>query len=214
MATTFTNQAILSYSGNTVRSNVAVGAVEGALSIDKQSLSANYAAGDTMTYIISAVNSGTANAAGLTLTDDLGAYPFGAGTVQPMDYVTGSVQYYLDGVLQAAPAVDTTSGLAITGLSIPSGSSAVIIYSAQLNEFAPLAAGSTIINNVELSGTDICGVTASATVTAESGAVMSMMKFKSDHEAQEVAKREADLLEKFGNMTFEEMMKRERENEE
>ena len=45
-------------------------------------------------------------------------------------------------------------------------------------------------------------------------AVMSMMKFKSDHEAQEVAKREADLLEKFGNMTFEEMMKRERENKE
>lgn len=45
-------------------------------------------------------------------------------------------------------------------------------------------------------------------------AVLSMLKFKSDHEAEEVAKKEAELFEKFGNMTFEELMKQEREKEE
>ena len=42
-------------------------------------------------------------------------------------------------------------------------------------------------------------------------AVLSMMKFKSDHEAEEVAKKEAELFEKFGNMTFEELIRRENE---
>lgn len=42
-------------------------------------------------------------------------------------------------------------------------------------------------------------------------AVLSMLKFKSDHEAAEVAKKEAELFEKFGTMTFEELMKHETE---
>lgn len=176
MATTFTNQAVLSYNGNTVQSNVAVGAVEGVLSIDKQSLSAEYAAGDTMTYIVSIVNNGSAPVTALTLTDDLGAYPFGTGTVQPMDYVAGSVQYYQNGVLQPAPAVDTTTGLVITGVSVPQSGSVIIIYSAALNEFAPLAAESVITNNVGLTGDDVCSVTAAETVTSATGPVLSMMK--------------------------------------
>lgn len=45
-------------------------------------------------------------------------------------------------------------------------------------------------------------------------AVLSMMKFKSDHEAAEIAKKEAELFEKFGNMTIEDLMKQEREKEE
>ena len=45
-------------------------------------------------------------------------------------------------------------------------------------------------------------------------AVLSMMKFKSDHEAAEIAKKEAELFEKFGSMTLEDLMKQEREKEE
>lgn len=45
-------------------------------------------------------------------------------------------------------------------------------------------------------------------------AVLSMMKFKSDNEAAEIAKKEAELFEKFGNMTIEDLMKQEREKEE
>lgn len=176
MATTFTNQATLSYNGSTVQSNVAVGILEGVLTVSKYSLSDVYAAGDTLTYVISIVNNGDTAVSGLTVTDDLGAYIFNTGTVQPLSYVDGSVQYYRDGVLQPDPAVATTAGLAISGISIPDNGNAVIIYQAQVNEFAPLDTAGTIENTVLVTGTDVCNVSDTETVTALSEAMLSVVK--------------------------------------
>ena len=119
MATTFTNQATLTYNGSTVRSNVAVGVMESSLTVSKNAVAEQYGAGDDITYVVSIVNNGDVSASGLTVNDDLGAYAFDGGTVQPLTYVDGSVQYYVNGALQAAPAVSTASGLSITGITVP-----------------------------------------------------------------------------------------------
>lgn len=178
MATTFTNQATLSYNGNTVQSNVATGAVEGVLTVGKQAVSDEYTAGDTETYVISVINNSASDITGLTVTDDLGAYTFGTGTLQPLNYVDGTVQYYLNGAIQPTPSAvaGDNAGLVITGISVPAGGSAMLVYSATVNEYAPLSEGSTVTNTVTVTGTDICGAEAQETVSAISSAVLSLIK--------------------------------------
>lgn len=176
MATIFTNQATLNYNGSTVRSNVAVGAIEGVLSVAKNALTDEYTVGDTITYVVSLINNSETTVTGLTVTDDLGAYIFNTGTVQPLTYVDGTVQYYLDGVLQADPAVTATNGLVINGISVPDGGNTVIVYSATVNEYAPLDTDSAVVNTVTVTGTGVCDVTDAETVSAVNTALLSMVK--------------------------------------
>ena len=176
MATTFTNQAALSYNGVRTLSNIAVGMLEGALSVTKNAVDQEYSAGDTLTYVVSIVNNSGAAVTALTVTDDLGAYPFGTGTVQPLDYVAGSIQYYSNGVLQAAPAVSAASGLAISGISVPAGGSVMLVYDAVVNAYAPLETDAAINNTVTVDGTGVNAVTAEESVAAVSGAQLSVVK--------------------------------------
>ena len=176
MATTFTNQATLTYNGATVRSNVAVGVMESSLTAEKTAVAGQYSAGDDITYVISIVNNGDLPASGLTVSDDLGAYAFDGGTVQPLSYIDGTVQYYVNGVLQPAPTVSTTSGLTITDVTIPAQGNAVILYSAAVNEFAPLAAGSEIVNTVYVGGGEKITLQAQETVAAAEEAQLSFYK--------------------------------------
>lgn len=176
MATTFTNQATLSYNGATVRSNIATGAIESALTIDKQPLADLYSAGENLTYIISVINSGDNDITSLTVADDLGAYEFGDETLQPLSYVDGSVQYYLDGAIQPTPAVTAEQGVSFGNITVPANGNVLLIYQAQVNEFAPLGDGEAITNTATLTGGTICEAQASATVNAQSGAVLSMLK--------------------------------------
>ena len=76
----FTNQAQLRYGNAVTNSNVAVGEILEVLSATKTAVKTTYGQNDTVTYIISIVNSGATAFNGLTLTYDLGAYTF--GTVQ------------------------------------------------------------------------------------------------------------------------------------
>ena len=55
---TFTNQASLSYNNTVTNSNVTTGQIIEVLSISKTSLQTTYSADDTVTFIISIVNSG------------------------------------------------------------------------------------------------------------------------------------------------------------
>ena len=75
----FTNQATLSYGTTVTSSNVAVGEVLEVLSITKTAVNDTYGQNDTITYIISLINTGAVAINGLTVTDNLGTYPFGAG---------------------------------------------------------------------------------------------------------------------------------------
>ena len=81
---TFTNQATLTYNGTTTASNIVTGEILEVLSAQKNAVVDVYTAGDDITYVVSILNTGQAPLTGLTLTDDLGAYTFGAQTLTPL----------------------------------------------------------------------------------------------------------------------------------
>ena len=141
---TFTNQATLTYNGQTTTSNVTVGELTETLTAAKTAVVPTYGTDGRVTYILSLVNSGTAPLTGLTITDDLGGYAFNAGTVYPLSYTAGSVRYYQNGVLQAAPAVTAGPPLTFTGITVPAGGNAVIAYEAVPTAFAPPTAEGTV----------------------------------------------------------------------
>ena len=162
----FTNQAQLRYGNSVANSNIAVGEILEVLSVTKTAVRKNYTTDDTVTYVISIVNSGSTAITGLTLSDDLGAYTFNTGTLTPLGYVDGTIRYYTNGTLQTAPTVTAGPPLTVTGISVPAGGNATIVYEAAINEFAPQGLEAGITNTVTVSGTGITPITAEETVNA------------------------------------------------
>ena len=116
--------------------------------------------------MVSIVNSGTAAYENLTITDDLGAYTQEGQTLYPMTYTAGSIRYYVNGILQAAPTVTAGPPLTITGITVPAGGNAIVIYEALPNAYAPGAVGSTIMNTATVTGGGLSApLTAQETVT-------------------------------------------------
>lgn len=174
---TFYNQATLTYNGREVVSNITMGQTVEVLTATKTALTQTYRVGDTVTYVVSLINVGTAPLTGLTLTDDLGAYTDGSGiTVVPLDYVEGSLAYFVNGVLQPTPTITAVTALTVTDLSIPAGGDGQLVYQTTVNEFAPPTADGVITNNVSVSGAGITPVTAQETITAAEGARLSIAK--------------------------------------
>lgn len=152
---TFYNQATLSYNGNTTNSNIAQGELLEVLSATKTAVLAEYSANRDVTYIINIVNSGAGAYSNLTVRDDLGAYTFNGLTLVPLDYVDGSIRYYVNGVLQAAPTVTAAPELVLTGINVPAGGVATIVYTARANSFAPVGIESSIVNTAVISGSGL-----------------------------------------------------------
>ena len=174
---TFFNQATLTYNNTTTLSNVVTGEIVGVITAEKTAVSPNYTAGGDVTYVISIVNSGSVPYTGLTLTDDLGTYQSGELTLTPLTYKEGSVKYFVNGILQEAPTVASLSPLTFTGISIPAGGNAVIVYEADVNLFAPLGADASITNTVNVSGGGLTTpVTATETVGTLIGPLLSITK--------------------------------------
>ena len=173
----FTNFATLSYNGGTTNSNIVTGEILEALTAVKTAVSANYSAGDRITYALSLVNTGTAAITDYTVTDNLGGYTVGANTVYPLAYNAGTVRYYINGVLQAAPPVPAGPPLTVTGLTVPAGGSAVLIYETTATPVAPLATGSSITNTATITGGGLTTpITAQATVETANSAELSISK--------------------------------------
>ncbi len=164
---TFTNQATLTYRGNTVNSNIVAGEIIETLSVDKTSLTATYDPSGNIVYVVNFTNSGTTALNNMTFTDNLGEYTVGGvGNVTPLSYVGGTVNYYINGVQQATPVVGNTDPLTLTGISLPAGAVGTLVYQTNVNEFAPLATGGTINNIASFSGGGLTeAVTDDATVT-------------------------------------------------
>ena len=133
---TFYNQATLSYNGNTTTSNITTGELVEILSATKTAVTDTYQSEGRITYVVSIVNTDTEDFTGLTVTDNLGAYTYNAQTLTPLDYVEGSVKYFTNGVLQAAPVLTATSPLTITGITVPAGGNTTIVYETDVNDFA------------------------------------------------------------------------------
>ena len=172
----FTNQAQLTYRDTVTNSNVAVGETLEVLSISKTALVDTYTQGDSVTYIISLINSGVTDLGGITLTDNLGAYEFGTITLVPLSYIEGSLRYYTNGVLQPSLTVDTENGLTISDVTVPANGTAMLIYETNVNGFAPLPADSTIINTVTASGAGLTPISASEVITSVSAPRLSITK--------------------------------------
>ena len=174
---TFTNFATLSYSGGITNSNTVTGELLETLAVTKTAVTDNYTAQDNITYIITLINSGTTPLTNLSLSDDLGAYTQGTETRVPLDYVENSLTYYLGGARQATPVVIDENPLTVTGVSIPAGSNAFLVYQARVNEFASPATGATVTNTVTVTGVGLpASIVAQETVTAASEAFLTIGK--------------------------------------
>ena len=174
---TFYNQATLSYNNTSTNSNIVTGELVEVLSATKSSLTNTYKPGDALTYVVTINNSGTAPFTGITLSDNLGAYSFGTQTLVPLTYTSGAIMYYINGVLQPTPTVSGTSPLTLTGLTVPAGGTATIIYEAVPNQYAPLGTNASITNTVTINGDTLYNtVTASHTVNFDTTPELSINK--------------------------------------
>lgn len=173
----FTNQAQLSYNGSVINSNVAVGEILEVLSATKTAVLGDYTRGDDVTYVISAVNAGATPITGLTVTDNLGAYTFDTQTLYPLTYVDGSVHLYINGVLAPAPTVEAGPPLVFSGINLPANSNLLLVYEVDVNRFAPLDVGASIVNTATLSAPSLLApVTVSETVVPETAPELTITK--------------------------------------
>lgn len=173
----FTNRATLSYNGSTISSNTVTGEILGRITVSKTAIGGDYTVGNAITYTVSVVNTSDSVINGVTVNDDLGAYEFEGATLVPLDYVAGSAVYFVNGVPQGAATVQEGSPLIISGIDIPAGGNALIVYQATPNGFASPEAGGSITNTATASGDGICTAdVASATVMAAEGASLSINK--------------------------------------
>ena len=173
----FSNQATLTYNGSSTNSNIAYGEILDVLAATKTAVEGTYTPGELVTYVVTLRNTGNAPLNGLTVTDDLGGYDFNGTTVYPLTYEDGSAVLFVNGVPQAAPAVTAGPPLAVSGISIPAGGDAALVYQARANAFADPAQGGTIDNTVTVTGDGLnAPITATETVTAAAAPQLTITK--------------------------------------
>ena len=198
---TFTNQATLSYQNIVTNSNVTTGEILDALSASKTAVTEQYAVGGDITYAISLVSANNTAISGLSVTDNLGSYAVGTETFLPLTYVDGSVRLFVNGILQAPPAVTVGDTLIFSGISLPAGGSALILYEASVNGTANPNAGGSITNTATVTASTLTTpVTVSETVTAGIGAQPTITKSVSPSVITENSRiTYTFLLQNFGN---------------
>ena len=173
----FSNQATLTYNGNSTNSNIAYGEILDVLAATKTAIEDNYTPGELITYVVTLRNTGSTALTGLTVTDNLGGYDFNGATVYPLTYEDGSAALFVNGTPQAAPAVTVGPPLVFTGINVPAGGDAVLVYQAQVNAFADPSAAGVIDNTVTVTGDGLSApVTATETVTAGSAPMLTISK--------------------------------------
>lgn len=177
MATIY-NRATMTYNNITTSSNIAQGNLVEALTASKTAITDSYNPGDVVTFVLSINNTSSAAFSGLSISDNLGAYSFGtSGSLVPLDYISNSVRYYSNGVLQSAPTVVEGPPLNISGVSVPAGGNTLIIYAARVNEFAPLNCDAAIDNSARISGASLAApIVVSGSVRRECGLQLGITK--------------------------------------
>lgn len=173
----FNNFATLSYSGGTTNSNTVTGEILNTLSSTKIAVVENYSVKDNKTYVITLLNSSSAPLNNISITDDLGGYLFNGSTVYPLSYTAGSVQLYINGVLQTAPTVSSGPPLEFSQITIPAGGNAILIYETVVTAYAPLAAGDTITNTAVITASGLSSpITVTETISTENRSDLTISK--------------------------------------
>jgi len=174
---TFRNQATLSYGGITTTSNVVVGEITQTLAAEKHAPRETFTPGENITYIVSLTNGGTTPFTNLTVSDDLGGYTFGGGTAYPLAYVPGSAALYVDGVLTETVTVTPGPPLTFSGINVPAGGNAVLVYEATATAYADPTGEDGVTNTATVTGGGISTpLTADETVRGTSGVNLSITK--------------------------------------
>lgn len=173
----FTNQATMTYRGITTNSNLVTGEITQVLTAQKQATSGLYRPGEILTYVVSLPNAGATDLTGLTIRDNLGTYAGGGGEVTPLAYTGDPVLYYVSGRPQASLTAEAGPPMVITGVRVPAGSEAVLVYRVRANGYAPLGTAAEVTNSLEITGDGLANpVTAAETVAADPAAVLSIQK--------------------------------------
>lgn len=178
MAIPFSNQATLSYNNIVRNSNIATGEIVEVLSATKSPISDSYTAEQTLSYSISIINSGATPMINVSVNDNLGAYETPAGaTVYPLEYVPNTATLYINGVETPIPTITEGQPVVFSGFTIPAGGNAVIIYEANVTNYAPLDAGSRIVNDATVNADGITQpVVATSTLPVLDGPYLSIAK--------------------------------------
>lgn len=158
----FSNQATLTLDGATTSSNIAYGEILEALTADKLALETDYTPGEAITYVVSLRNTGSAPIGDVTITDDLGGYALGGGTVYPLNLAATDVAVFVNGVRQSDAVINVGPPLTVTGIPIPAGADVILIYQARVSAFADPGGAGRITNRATVTST---GLTAPITVT-------------------------------------------------
>lgn len=173
----FYNQATLAYNGTTVNSNITTGEIMERVTVTKTALLDRYYENSEVTYVVTIKNSGSTTLTNLILTDNLGEYDYNTQSLVPLEYIKDAILYYVNGVLQDTPTITEGPPLSITGINIPSGATAIIVYKVKANEYAPLNVEDSIDNTVTVTGDGInTPITANETVFPESEPMLSITK--------------------------------------
>ncbi len=182
----FTNYATLSYSGGSTDSNTVVGELVETLSVTKAVVSDLYEQGGKLSYAISLTNTGASAVTGVTVSDDLGGYAFGTTTLYPLRYREGTIRYFVNGTLSAAPTVTVGPPLSFSGITVPAGGNVVIVYEADVTNYAPLGQEASITNTATVTGAGITTpLTAQATVNNRTAVELRITKALSPTVVQE-----------------------------
>ena len=162
----FTNQALLTYSSNrSALSNIATGTIMAPFTMSKTAVNNDYVSNDDVTYVVTITNSSASALTNITVTDNFGAYSYGALTLYPLSFV-GPVLYYINGVPQAnLVPTQTTPTLILTVPTVPAGGNVTLVYEVNVNQYAPLDVNDSVINLAAV--TELTGISATATIVAE-----------------------------------------------
>lgn len=162
----FTNQALLTYSSNrSALSNIATGTIMAPFAMSKTAVNNDYVSNDDVTYVVTITNSNSSALTNITVTDNLGAYPYGALTLYPLTFV-GPVLYYINGVPQTnIVPTQTTPTLVLTVPTVPANGNVTLVYEVNVNQYAPLGVNDSIVNHAAV--TELTGISATATIVTE-----------------------------------------------
>ena len=177
-----TNQANLTFNyGNvtgTAVSNIASATLLDPLSVEKTSVGTTYRAGDRVTYVLSVQNNGSVTVTDINLVDNLGTYTLPDGSsVTPLTY-DNEAALYINGVYSSAiQGIETLNSVTFRIPSLAPGANALIVYQVTVNEYAPLAPGSTVTNTVTVTAPSITTpITDTNTITVENYADVVILK--------------------------------------
>lgn len=174
---TFYNQATLSFNGSTTTSNITQGELRESLTITKTAVTDTYTLGDDVTYIISITNNSATEYSNILLSDNLGGYAVGEGTVYPLEYVEGSIRRYVNGDLTAPPTVTAGPPVSISAVEVPANGNVILVYEARVTRYASPNVEGAVTNTVTLTGDGVLTpITAQETISAAERAALTINK--------------------------------------